>query len=191
MVLVESPEGTEHFIFNRKPGTRVQVQLASGRYVTTDGLAVRVREDEIVLSGGTYAEANGSLASQPSVRGAITAAERAQGDHGRGWFLTSDKLPEGLAAAGRTLFLEHGDGSVKAWTLDSVEPIAAGTRLWVREEPGFTIDPATGDAAYYQFPLNTAPGPHRFRLAQTTRARPTARKVTASPAIDRPRTSSN
>ena len=172
VVLVESPEGTEHMIFNRKAGTPIKVQLANGRYVTTDGLAVRVRGDDVVLAGGTYAEAAGKLVSHPSVRGTVTAVERRSSERGRGWFLTPGNLPEGLGATGRTLFVEHGDGSVRSWTLDSVEPTPEGTRLHVREEPGFRIDAATGAASYYQFPMTTSPGPHRFRLAQMSRSGP-------------------
>ncbi|WP_165247853.1 hypothetical protein [Paludisphaera soli] len=170
VLLIDSPHGSEHLIFNRTAGTTIRVQLANGRYVSTDGLAVRIRGDEVVLAGGSFAEAAGKLVSHKSVRGAITEATRGVGERGRGWFLTPDKLPEGLAVAGRTLFVEHGDGGVHAWTLDSIEPTPEGTRLHVREEPGFRIDPATGSAEYYQYPLTTSPGPHKFRLAQMSRS---------------------
>jgi hypothetical protein len=40
----------------------------------------------------------------------------------------------------------------------------------VREEPGFEIDVHTREARYYQFPRVTAPGPHRFRLADLARS---------------------
>jgi len=73
------------------------------------------------------------------------------------------------AVAGRTLIVQHGDRTCHSWTLDSLESTAEGTRLHVREEPGFTIDPHDHSARYYQFPQVTAPGPHRFRLAQIVR----------------------
>jgi len=174
VVLVESPEGSEHLIFNRTAGKPVRVQLANGRYVTTDGLAVRVRGDEVVLAGGTYVEAAGGLVSQKAVRGTIAATGREPTERGRGWFFTRDAVPEASAASavGRTLFVEHGDGSVHAWTLAAIEPADGGTKLHVREEPGFSIDAATGSAEYYQYPLATAPGPHKFRLALLSRSRP-------------------
>jgi hypothetical protein len=84
--------------------------------------------------------------------------------------LTGAKLDPDLALAGRTLIIEHGDGTRRAWTLDSIEPAAEGTRLHVREEPGFLINPADGSARYYQFPRVTAPGQHRFRLARIARS---------------------
>ncbi|MDG3006532.1 hypothetical protein [Paludisphaera mucosa] len=176
VVLIESPEGSDHLVFNRRPGTTLRVKTANGRFVSTDGLAVRVRGEDVFLAGGTYVEAAGKLVSQKSVRGTVTAAERDPNERGRGWFQTPEKLPEGLDVAGRTLFIEHGDGTVRSWTLDSIEPTADGARLRVREEPGFRIDPASGAAGYYQFPLTSSPGPHRFRLAQLSRSPSTAAK---------------
>lgn len=180
VVAVEAPEGTEHLVFNRKAGTAVRAQLANGRGVTTDGLVVRVRGEDVALAGGTYAEAAGKLVSQPSVRGTITAAERDPGERSRGYFLTPDKIPDGLSVAGRTLFVQHGDGSTRAWTLDSAEPTPEGTRLRVREEPGFRVA-ADGAAEYYQFPMAKAPGPHRFRVALSARSRPPAREAATIP----------
>jgi len=172
VILIDSPEGSEHLIINRTPGVAVRVQLANGRLVTTDGLAVRVRGDEVVLAGGTYVEAAGKLVSQKSVGGVITGSARKLSERGRGWFLTQSKLPpiDTADAKGRTLIIEHGDGSLRSWTLDSIEPTPEGTRLHVREEPGFVVDPADGAAQYYQFPRNNAPGPHRFRIARIARS---------------------
>ena len=90
-------------------------------------------------------------------------------DRGLGWFVTADRLPDDPALAGRTLTIQHGDGTCRSWTLDSLESGPDGTRLHVREETGFTIDPADGSARYYQFPQITVPGPHRFRVSQIAR----------------------
>ncbi|MDR3620851.1 MAG: heparinase II/III family protein [Paludisphaera borealis] len=169
VVLVETPDGPEHVVINRTPGDKVQVQLANGRFVTTDGVAVRVREKGVVLAGGTYAEAEGKLVSQVRLTGAITGAVRQRSEHGRGWFVSPDNLPDDPTATGRTLIVEHGDGRYRSWTLDSIESSPEGTRLHVREEPGFQIDPKTGEARYYQFPRTSAPGPHRFRVSQIAR----------------------
>jgi len=181
VVVVEAPEGTEHLVFNRKAGKVVRARLANGRGVETDGLMVRVRGDDVTLVGGTYAEAAGKLVSQPGVRGTIVAAERQADGRSRGFFLTPEKLPDGLAVAGRTLFIRHGDGPSRAWTLVAAEPTAGGTRLHVREEPGFLVDEATGAAEYYQFPMTAAPGPHRFHLALSARSRPQTREAAAIP----------
>ena len=139
--------------------------LPGNRYVSFDGLAVRVREGGLVLAGGTFAEGSGKLVSQPAMAGTLTGSVRQRTDRGLGWFVTTDRLPDDAALAGRTLTVRHGDGTCRSWTLDSVESHPEGTRLHVREETGFTIDPSDGTARYYQFPQDVLPGPHRFRIS--------------------------
>ena len=70
------------------------------------------------------------------------------------------------------MLIQHGDGTTRGWTLTRVENIPEGdaARLHVHEEPGFPIDRESGAARYYQFPRDTAPGPHRFTISQITRA---------------------
>jgi hypothetical protein len=169
VVQVESADGLEYLLVNLKPGATQRVQLPSGKYTSFDGLALRVREQGLVLAGGTFAEGSGRLVSQPRLSGAIVEAVRRPSERGLGWFLTPERLPDDPAVVGRTLSIQHGDGSSRCWTLDSIESTAAGTRLYVREEPGFTIDSRDRSVVYYQFPQVTAPGPHRFRLAQIAR----------------------
>jgi len=50
------------------------------------------------------------------------------------------------------LIVQHGDGTCRSWTLEAIEPSPGGSRLLVREEPGFEIDAHTREARYYQFP---------------------------------------
>jgi len=169
VVLVETPDGPEHLILNREPDALVHVRLASNRRVTTDGLAVRVRDKGVTLAGGSYVEAAGRLVSHARLAGTIKAVVRQKNERGRGWFLSPEKLPDDPSATGRTLIVEHGDGRRRSWTLDSIESAPEGTRLHVREEPGFEVDPMTGEARYYQFPRTSAPGPHRFRVSQISR----------------------
>jgi hypothetical protein len=169
VVLVETPDGPEHVILNREPDARLLVRLANGRHVTTDGLAVRVRDKGVTLAGGSYVEAAGRLVSHARLAGTIKGTVRRSNERGRGWFVCPEKLPDDPAATGRTLIVEHGDGRRRSWTLDSIESAPEGTRLHVREEPGFEVDPATGEARYYQFPRTSAPGPHRFRVSQISR----------------------
>ncbi len=169
VVFVETIDGPEYVLVNLEPGTTRRVALPSGRYVSFDGLAVRVRDSGLVLAGGTFAEGAGKLVAQPSLAGTLTGSVRRRTDRGLGWFVTTDRLPDDPALAGRTLTVQHGDGSCRSWTLDSLESGADGTRLHVREETGFTIDPSDGAARYYQFPQVTVPGPHRFRLSQIAR----------------------
>jgi hypothetical protein len=169
VLLVETIDGPESVLVNLKPGTTQRVQLPGGRYVSFDGLALRVREQGLVLAGGTFAEGSGRLVSQASLAGTLTGSVRQSTERGLGWFLTPDRLADDPAVAGRTLIVQHGDGTCRTWTLDSIESTREGTRLHVREEPGFAIDREDRSARYYQFPQVTAPGPHRFRLAQIAR----------------------
>ena len=121
VILVETPDGPEYLLVNLTPGTSRSVQLPNGRYVSFDGLALRVREQSLVLAGGTFAEGSGRLVSQASVTGTLTSSVRKRTDHGLGWFVTSDRLPNDLNVAGRTLMIQHGDGTSRSWTLDAIE----------------------------------------------------------------------
>jgi hypothetical protein len=169
VVLVETVGGPEYVMINLEPGTIRRVALPGGRYVSFDGQAVRVRENGLVLAGGTFAEGAGKLVAQPSLAGRLTCSVRRRTDRGLGWFVTADRLRDDPALAGRTLTVQHGDGTCRSWTLDSIEEGAEGTRLHVREETGFTIDPSDGTAHYFQFPQITVPGPHLFRLSEIAR----------------------
>ncbi len=169
VVRVETADGLEYVLVNLRPGSLQQVKLPGGRFVSFDGVALRVRDKDLVLAGGTFAEGSGRLVSQPSVAGILTASVRQTTEHGLGWFLTPERLPADLAVAGRTLVVQHGDGSSRSWTLDSLESGPQGTRLHVREEPGFLIDSQDHLARYYQFPHVHVPGPHRFYLALIAR----------------------
>jgi hypothetical protein len=166
---VETIDGLEYVLVNLRPGTTQRVRLPGDRFVSFDGLALRVREHGLVLAGGTFAEGSGRLVSQASLAGTLSASVRKRTERGAGWFLTPDRLADDPAVAGRTLIVQHGDGTHHSWTLDSLESTPEGTRLHVREEPGFTIDPHDHSAHYYQFPQVTVPGPHQFRLAQIVR----------------------
>lgn len=172
VILLDAPEGSEHLIINLTPGVAARAQLANGRFVSTDGLVTRVRGDELVLAGGTRAEMTEKFVASTNIGGVINGSARQLSERGRGWFLCESKLPaiDNASVRGRTLIVEHGDGSFRSWTLDSIESTTEGARLHVREEPGFLIDPKTGAAQYYQFPRNLAPGPHRFRIAGITRS---------------------
>ncbi len=166
---IDTIDGLEYILVNLRPGILQQVQLPGGRFVSFNGLALRVRERALVLAGGTFAEGSGRLVSQVNLAGTLTASGRQNSERGSGWFLTPDRLPDNPALAGRSLIVQHGDGSSRSWTLDSIESTPQGTRLHVREEPGFLIDPTDRVAHYYQFPQVSVRGPHRFYLAQIAR----------------------
>ncbi|WP_165222228.1 heparinase II/III family protein [Aquisphaera insulae] len=169
VLTIETADGPEHLIVNLEPGKIRKVVLSTGRRVAFDGVALRIREGSVVLAGGTFAEAAGKLVSQPSLRGTIVGSERRASAHSLGWFVTTESLEATAAPACRTLIIEHGDGTSHCWTLDAIEPTAEGTRLHVREEPGFVLGSADQAAAYYQFPQVQAPAPHRFRISMMSR----------------------
>jgi hypothetical protein len=170
VVMVEDEAGPEYLLINLSPGTTQSVPLPGSRYVSFDGLALRVRADGLVLAGGTFAEGSGKLVSRANITGALTASVRRPTGRALGWFETPERLPEDPALAARTLIVQHGDGTCRSWTLEAIETSPVGSRLHVREEPGFEIDAQTREARYYQFPRVTAPGPHRFRVADLARS---------------------
>jgi hypothetical protein len=170
VVMVEDETGPEYLLVNLTPGTTQRVPLPGSRYVSFDGLALRVRADGLVLAGGTFAEGSGKLVSQASITGGLSASVRRPNGRALGWFETPERLPEAPSLVGRTLIVQHGDGTCRSWTLEAIEPTPGGSRLHVREEPGFEIDAYTHEARYYQFPRVTSPGPHRFRLADLARS---------------------
>jgi hypothetical protein len=171
VIYLETAEGREHLVINLTPGKAQRVDLADGQWVQTDGLVVRATPRDLVLAGGTFVTSGKRRTSQQPVHGAIVAVNRGS-DAGRGWFLTDQSVPDPLALVGRTLLIRHGDGTTHGWTLTRVEntPKGNSARLHVLEEPGFLIDRETGEARYYQFPRNAAPGPHSFSVARISRA---------------------
>jgi len=172
VLMIETGIDTEYLLVNLEPGTTRRAQLPSGKYVTFDGVALRVRDASLALAGGTFAEGSGRLASMSSIDGILHEAVRDPTPEGGGWFLTSAVIEDLDRVSGRCLVVEHGDGSRRAWTINSVKPAPKGTRLFVCEEPGFRIDPNDGTAHYYQFPQVLARGPHRFSVARIARSDP-------------------
>ena len=172
VVYLETPDGSEHVVLNLSPGTVRAVTLADGRALTTDGLAVRVTSAGLVLAGGTFAEVGGGQlqARQSRASGKLVGVVRRPSTGSRGWFETDAPLPDLDALAGRVVTITHGDDSTRGWTVERAENTRNGARLYLREEPGFALDPASKAARYYQFPQLTAPGPHHFRVGKIARS---------------------
>lgn len=175
VVYVETAGGAEHLVVNLAPGTTQTVELAHGRTLRTDGLVVRVSEHEIVLAGGTFAESGALRVDQERFSGTITGVTRHASAAGRGWFDTDQALPVGGKMVGRTLLIRHGNDATRAWTLQHVENRNRGARLYVLEEPGFSLEKASSEARYYQFPGISAPGPHRFQVSKMARVSTSSR----------------
>jgi hypothetical protein len=170
VLYLETIDGDEHLVVNLRPGQVRTVQLADGRELSTDAFVVRTRRDELMMAGGTVANASGVAVRQPSYSGKILAAVRYQTPEGRGWFETDAPIPNDATLIGRTLSIRHGDDTAWGWTLTKIEPTAENrVRLYVREEPGFLIEGKDRAAHYYQFPSTTSPGPHRFTIGTIRR----------------------
>ena len=170
-VYLETADGPEYLVVNLRPGTRQTVDLAEGRQLRTDGRVVRLTRNQMILAGGTFAATSDPWrVRHETAQGRITAAVRGSAATGRGYFLTDAPLPNPESLAGRALLIRHGDGATRGWTLEKVENAATGARLLVREEPGFQIDPNSGEARYYQFPRTSSPPPHQFGISSLSRA---------------------
>lgn len=182
VLVIESAEGVEHLVVNLSPGTARNLRLADGRSLATDGLVVRATPGDLVLAGGTFAESAGRRVEQARASGTIRGAFRQVTPTSRGVFETAAPLPDPPELVGRTLHIQHGDGTLRAWTIDRVAPAPDGRSLiHVREEPGFTLDPKSGVATYDQFPLDRHPGPHRFRVSKMTRVKTPGPGVAGGP----------
>ncbi len=169
VLLVQSAGGSEHLVVNLSPGTAQTVQLSDGRTLTTDGLVVRVSPEGLALAGGTIAESGEQRVTQTRISGRITGSRRHGPSIARGQFETAGPLADPEELAGRTLLIRHGDGSSHGWTIVRAENLRTGGRIHVREEPGFRIDPQTGEGRYYQFPRTRVPGPHNFVVCRISR----------------------
>jgi hypothetical protein len=174
VLYLETADGDEHLVVDTgdAPGKAQDLALAGGGAIRTDGRVVWVTPRDLVLAGGTFAETGGRRTVQKAVAGSIVAVNRGETGAGRGWFLTDRPVPDADQLVGRTLLIRHGDGTTHGWTLTRVEnsPDGRGARLHTHEEPGFLIDPESGDARYYQFPRGVAPGPHAFHVSRIARA---------------------
>ena len=169
VVYVETVDGPEQVLVNQSPGTTVTVKLADGRELKTDGLAVRINASGLVLAGGSFAECGGWSVHQPSGSGKLTGVTRRPEETSRGWFEVDAPIAEPDSTVGRALLIRHGDGVTHGWTIQRVENQRRSARIFVREEPGFELDPASGAARFYQFPQATYPGPHTFRISRLAR----------------------
>jgi hypothetical protein len=170
-VSAETADGVEHLLVNLEPGTIQSIDLGDGQRLRTDGRVVRFSKDAVVLAGGTFLEPTyGRVLRHETAAGRITGVVRRASGSSRGWFETATTFADPASLAGRVLLIEHGDGTTRGWTVDSVENTPTGSRVHVREEPGFALDSErNGPAHYYQFPRIAAPGPHRFRVSKMSR----------------------
>lgn len=169
VILVKTPTGDESLVLNMEPGAVREIRLADDRVLKTDGFLVRVVGNQVQLAGGTSAELGGRVVRHHRAAGTIVRASREDAGGSHGWFETAAPLPSPEQFTGRTLLIRHGNATSRGWTITRAVNISAtAARIFVREEPGFRIDPESGDAQFYQFPRGTSPGPHTFVINQIT-----------------------
>jgi hypothetical protein len=176
VLYVETADGDEHLVINLKPGTSQSVRLADGRSLTTDGLVARVEPNGLELAGGTQLHLDGQQVRLDRLTGRVVGVGRAVGEGSRGWFEVDGPTDRFLGIEGRTLLIRHGEGPVRGWTIRAVDVTQRGrAKLFVQEEPGFAIDPTSGNARYYQFPRAVEPGPHQYTICRIARTAPPLR----------------
>ncbi len=164
VVYVETSAGPEHLVINLNPGMAITARLADGGVVETDGRVVRLNAKGLTLAGGRYARYAGRAVARTPLNGVVLASGRGVSAGALGWFDVDIPLPADVELKGRSLLIRHGDRFARGWTIDRVEARGRGARIFVVEEPGFAIDPATGAARYYQLPGTNDPGPHLFTI---------------------------
>lgn len=170
VLALETARGSETIVINTRPYEGRTLTLADRGELRTDALVVHVNDRLIEQAGGSYAELSQARVTVPEHWGTLVSAGREAAARSRGWFQTAGPLEVGDAAVGRTLVVRHGDGSSRGWTIERITSgPEASAHIAVREEPGFTIDPVSGDAVYYQYPRVRVPGPHRFRICLIAR----------------------
>jgi hypothetical protein len=170
VLMIETVDGLEQILINLTPGTARSVPLVDGLTLSTDGLAARVSASGLVFAGGTFAEANGRRILQNRAAGTVRRSGRGGPPGSRGWFETDTHLIDAPTLVGRACLIRHGDGSLRGWTINHIENLpTGGSRIYVREEPGFTIEPNSGEARYYQFPMIKMRGPHQFVISKISR----------------------
>lgn len=170
LLYLETEEGGEHLFVNLRPGSVQTVSLADGQTLTTDALAVRVSARDLTVAGGSHASSGTREVRLSKSVGTIRNAVRQSSGESRGWFETEEPVAGPESLSGQTLIVRHGDGTMRAWMLAKAENTSLGrARLYVREEPGFRIDPHTQQAHYYQFPKISARPPHHFYVSKISR----------------------
>jgi hypothetical protein len=170
LIYLETHDGPEYLFVSQQPGTELSVMLPTGTSLTSDALAVRLSDSELVLAGGTFARTGDRLVRQTRSSGVIRRAVRQTLIGGRGWFETEEPLADPESLKGRILLIRHGDGTTRGWTIVQANNSPGGhARLIVREEPGYRLEGRDQEAHYYQFPGISAPPPHRFYVSKIQR----------------------
>ena len=109
----------------------------SGRYGW-----LRARGDQVEQTRLVGAKAIGlgdaKTSAAPGWSGAVERHGRVATADSRGWFEVDAVIPTGASIG--ALLIEFADRTVRGFNVVRIEPRADGTRLHVREDPGFDID---------------------------------------------------
>ncbi len=99
--------------------------------------------------------------------GEITAVKRKDGGDSIDGFMTPVKWVSQKPLIGRTLFVEHGDGSTCAYEISDIHSTRQGTFIEITADPGWMLDVPTGRARYVFYPGSELAGPHKFIVFNT------------------------
>ena len=138
-----------------RPATVHREKLSfQGRYGFVRVRAGRVTEAHLV--GGTQLRfGNVELKGPAGWRGSIRKVIRSRSNGAGGAFEVAERVPPDCAPC--TLIVHHADGTVHGYNVIRIESMARGSRLFVREDPGFEMT-RDGKTEFLRYPQRTIQG---------------------------------
>lgn len=136
------PLGRDYFAMAFEEGATVVEDTPDGPLELQGGWSlVRMQNGQAVeghlIAGQLLSLDRLCLVGQPGWQGIIRRVSREDGEDSRGFFEVDEILP--TLAVRVALLLEFPDRTVRAYNLARIERTAAGTRLYVVEDPGFAV----------------------------------------------------
>jgi len=138
-------------IVENTPDGRLEFRGAWGLARTVNG----ERRSLHLVGGGELALGGMRVTGEDGYRGQVRAVGREAGPLTRGFFDVAESIE--AAGPGAALLLTFADGSVRAYNMTHGEKHDIGTRLYVREDPGFSMKQDSID--WLAHPQHTIDGP--------------------------------
>lgn len=134
--------GVDWYLQALDDGAAVARDTAAGR-LECDGRFALLRTDPTgavteahLIGGERLALGRFALTGVKGWTGTVRSFAREAGDGWRGWFEVAETVPEGRHGA---LVINFADGTQRPFNLVKLSPAPGGTRLHVREDPGFQV----------------------------------------------------
>ena len=122
---------------------------------------LRIKGDRVLeahLVGGELLRFGSfDLTAEAGWRGEIRGVARMRGGDSRGYFDVAETIPADVSRLGRAVIVHHPDGTLHGYSVVRIEKTDGGSRLFVREDPGFKIT-ADGSTKFLCHPLRTIKG---------------------------------